>query len=54
MSLLTKIAHGDVALVRDALAKFGNKSVEEVVAYIRARQKSPPPRGAQASSLRSA
>jgi hypothetical protein len=37
-SLLTKLAFGDVTLVRDALAKHGDDDVDKIIAFIRARR----------------
>ncbi len=42
VSLLTKLAYGDLALVRDALSQHGNGRVEDLIAYIRDRRTASP------------
>lgn len=44
IDLLTKLAYGDLALVRVALTKYGDGKVEDVINYIQEnRKKTSPP-----------
>jgi hypothetical protein len=38
VSLLTKLAFGDVALVLSALDKYGDKNVDQVIQFIREKR----------------